>query len=91
MIDWFNVGTNALWITGCALALAVLSWSSWEAAQTGQKWRQVLGAPACQRWITIAGMLFCAGLALTAKTWWEIALWAVLGILFLVQLVLHSG
>ena len=38
--------------------------------------------------LNLAGMIFCAGLALTTEVWWERLLWAILGVLFLVQVVM---
>ena len=37
MIDWFNLAANSLWILGCAIALAVLSYASWQASLRREK------------------------------------------------------
>ena len=87
MIDWFNLAANALWILGCALALGTFSYASFQASLRGEKLRTYLGRPAMQATIDLAGALFCAGLAATSKPAWQMALWAVLGVLFLVQMV----
>ncbi|MBN2549540.1 MAG: hypothetical protein JXB15_10305 [Anaerolineales bacterium] len=85
MIDWVNLAGNAAWILGCAVALAALSFASWQAWNQGQNLRQQLKQPGVVRWIFLAGFLFCGGLAATAQAIWEIALWALLAALFLVQ------
>ena len=85
MIDWFNLAANSLWIAGCALALSVLSYASYEAWLYREKFRARLGLPGYQTVLNIAGFLFCLGLALTSLKYWEIAVWAVLGALFLLQ------
>ena len=87
MIDWFNLAANALWILGCALALGTLSFASFQASFSGEKLRTHLGRPGFQAAIDLAGVLFCAGLAATSKPIWQMALWALLGALFLVQMV----
>lgn len=88
MIDWLNLAGNALWILGSALALATLSYASWEASQRGERLRARLGMPGPQMALDAAGVLFCAGLAVTASAQWETWLWAALGALFLVQMLL---
>jgi hypothetical protein len=88
MIDWFNLAANALWILGCALALGTLSYASFQASLSGEKLRTRLGRPSMQAAIDLAGVLFCAGLAATSKPIWQMALWALLGALFLIQMVL---
>jgi hypothetical protein len=87
MIDWGNFFFNSLWILGCSLALATLSYTSWQASSTGEKLRTRLGSPRSQRWLIVAGMLFCVGLAGSSDTIWQTVLWAVLGVALLVQLI----
>jgi hypothetical protein len=87
MIDWVNLAANALWIVACAWALATFSYASWEASYYHEKLRQRLGRPAIQLSFTLAGALFCAGLAATSQGWLRIGVWVVLGLLFLIQAV----
>jgi hypothetical protein len=87
MIDWVNLAANALWIVACAWALATFSYASWEASYYHEKLRQRLGRPAIQLSFTVAGALFCAGLAATSQGWLRIGVWVVLGLLFLIQAV----
>ncbi|MEA3349508.1 MAG: hypothetical protein U9Q82_02680 [Chloroflexota bacterium] len=86
MINWYNLFANALWIFALALALATLSYARWQARSLGIKRRELLNRPGWQRPLNFAGALFCTGLALTTDVWWEQLLWAILGLLFLLQI-----
>ena len=85
MIDWFNLFANALWIIALAVAVATLSYASWEASMLHEKMRLRLRQAKYQIALDVAGVLFCAGLATTSNRAWEIVLWAILGVLFAVQ------
>lgn len=87
MIDWSNLLFNSLWILGCSLALAVLSYASWRASLEGDKFRARLAGRNSQKWLSIAGMLFCAGLAGTSGPIWQVFFWGALGVVFLAQWV----
>jgi hypothetical protein len=86
MIDWYNLLMNALWILACAIALATLSYASWQASAMGVKFRERLGKPGMQISLNVAGLLFCAGLAGTSDVIWQRILWIVLGVGFAVQI-----
>lgn len=86
MIDWYNLVANALWICALALALAVLSFASWEAKVGGERLRVVLSRPRWEFALNLAGALFCIGLAVTSDRIWERALWLVLAGLYLFQI-----
>jgi hypothetical protein len=86
MIDWLNLAANALWICALALALAVLSFASWEAKVGGERLRAVLSRPRWEFTLNLAGALFCLGLAATSDKIWERALWLVLAGLYLFQI-----
>lgn len=88
MIDWFSVLVNSLWIIGLALALSTVSYASWQASLIRQKTWNKFKEPGYLACFSIAAVLFCAGLAGTADTLWETILWAVLGLLFLLQLII---
>lgn len=88
MIDWFNLAANSLWILGCAIALATLSFASWQASVRREKLRARLNQPGVQQFFFLAGILFCAGLAATADSILETVLWGILDVLFLAQWVL---
>ena len=83
MVDWFYVGANALWIVGAALALAGLSQASGAAAHEQATVRSRLALPGYQLVFYRAGLLVCAGIGATAPTVWQLALWMVLGLVFL--------
>lgn len=86
MIDWVNLAANALWIIALSLALAVLSFASWEAKVGGERLRVVLSRPRWELALNLAGALFCLGLAATSDKMWEQALWLVLAGLYLFQI-----
>lgn len=83
MIDWFNVAFNALWILGLAVALAALSYASWEAWMFQESFAARLRRPPIQAAFCLAGLLFCLGLAGTAGAAWKSALWLALAAGFL--------
>ncbi len=85
MIDWWWIASNAMWIIGCALALAVFSYADYVANVRAEKMRQVLRQPAMKSALLLAALLFCAGLAATASAWWEAIIWIGLGLFALVQ------
>jgi hypothetical protein len=87
MIDWLNLFSNSLWILGLALALATLSYASWEASLHKEKFRSRLNRAPIQAALSLAGVLFCAGLAATSDSTLEIVLWAALAAAFAAQIV----
>ena len=87
MIDWYNLAANALWIIGCAIALATLSYASFEASLSKGKFTARLKQPAMQIALNLAGMLFSLGLAATDDRLLVQALWLVFAALFLFQMV----
>ena len=84
MMDFRSVVANTLWILGLALILAALSWAYWVAVQEHVRFRVALSRPGVARALDGGLMLFCAGLAATARTGWEQVLWGVLAGGFLV-------
>jgi hypothetical protein len=88
VIDWLNLAANSLWILGCAIALAAFSLASWEASIQHEKLRHYLQKGAYQAVFSLAGLLFCLGLAILASRWWETALWLALATWFALQLAL---
>jgi hypothetical protein len=87
MIDWISLLGNALWILGCALALSILSYASWQASLQGIKLSVLLGHPGIVRYLLIAGLLFCLGLTLTSNALIEQILWVILASLFLISII----
>jgi len=86
MIDWYNLFMNTLWISACALALATLSYASWQASALGEKLRKRIVDPWIQISFNVAGLLFCTGLAGTSGIFWQRILWILLGLGFAVQI-----
>jgi hypothetical protein len=87
MINWIGLAGNALWIVGCALALATLSHAHWTAGLQGIRLRQQIQAWQSQIALSAAGLLFCLGLGVTSDQTLETVLWLLLSLAFLVQLV----
>jgi hypothetical protein len=81
MIDWGGLAANALWILGCALALAVFSFASWQASVHAEKLVARLNQPGYQRFLYLSGGLFCGGQALLAQDAIRAAVWTALGLL----------
>jgi len=81
MIDWGLVLENSIWLAGLSLIMAVFSLANYRAAEQGIVWRSHLlwVSVASNRWTLVGGILFCAGLALTAGSWLEATLWVLLG------------
>ncbi len=86
MIDWLDLAFNSLWVIALALALAVLSFASWEAKVGGERLRDVLSRPRWEFTLNLAGALFCLGLAATSDKIWERVVWLVLAGLYLFQI-----
>ena len=86
MIDWGGLVANALWIIGCALGLAVLSYANWEAGMRGERLRFRLRQPRMQCAINLAGALFCLGLAVTSDSAIATILWLFLTVSFFARL-----
>ncbi len=90
MIDWANLLFNTFWIVALALALAIVSWSSWQASVNKTGLRSELNRAGPQRGLYLAGFLFSLGLALTSSIVYEQVIWFLFATYFLVQLVLMT-
>lgn len=86
MIDWYTLLMNAVWIFACALALATLSYASWQASTHDEKFRVALGKTGNQVALNTAGLMFCAGLAGTSDVLWQRILWILLAMGFAYQI-----
>jgi len=91
MIDWVNLAANSLWILGCSVILASLSFASWLGSEiTGssrkEKVAKVLRTKGVWRGIHAGGVLFCAGLGATSDSALIAVLWGILG----VGVIVHS-
>ena len=85
LIDWPALALNSLWISGVALALAVVSIGQWQARMEGVRLRGVLSRPAAQCALAVAAILFCLGMLGTSGTVLERILWGLLAAAFAVQ------
>lgn len=88
MIDWGNLAANALWILGCAAALAGLGYASWQASIYHTKMSVQLSRPSFQSALCFAGLLFSLGMALTSQAPFSVAAWGMLALLMLALIVL---
>lgn len=75
MIDWINLIGNSLWILGCALALAAFSHASWAASRQKEKLLSSLYRPVYQTILKLAAILYGMGMAVSAASKVEMALW----------------
>lgn len=90
MIDWYGLFANSLWILGLSIALATLSYASWQASVLRERTVNLLKTSGSLTSFSIAGTLFCAGLATTSDAVIETVIWTILAFLFLIQLVLNA-
>jgi hypothetical protein len=81
MIDWLGLLENALWLLGCALALAVLSYADWAAHISHLRLRDYVKRPRLQAAFNLAGLLFALGLGSTSETILEQLIWLALAVL----------
>lgn len=86
LIDWVSVGFSALWILGLGLVTAAFSFAYYLASQQKQRFRQALEMPACRIIIGLGLVFFCLGWAGGVSPVWERLLWAVLALIFAVQI-----
>jgi L-asparagine transporter-like permease len=89
MINWGNLAANAVWIVGCAIALAALSYASYEAAESGEKFSVRLQQRGYQLALDLAGLLFCLGLAATSDNTLLAVAWLALAAAFLTMGVIR--
>lgn len=87
MIDVWGVVSNALWILGLAVLLAVWSYASYVASRVRLKTRKILDRLGYALAIDVGLLLFLAGMAATEARWWARALWIVLGAGVIVEAV----
>lgn len=87
MIDWWGLAANAMWITGAALALAVISFAEYTATARGEELGVVLRQPDRGWPLLLAAALFCGGLAAASTSWWQSLIGIGLALCALVQLV----
>lgn len=86
MIDWWGVGTGALWISGLATLLATISYCDWLGAQKGQSLRSVMSEFVPALFLNLGLFLFCLGLLATSSQWLERVGWGIALLLIVAQM-----
>lgn len=90
MIDWLFVGSSALWIVGLSLALSVLAIAYYHAMEDKLRLGRVLAGFGYRLALDVGMVFICVGMAATSQKWWQIALWLVLLVLTILQIVLET-
>lgn len=90
MIDWYHLIANALWIFGCALVLATISYASWEASTQKSSFIKFFRQYKIQLTLNGGGALFSLGLAGTTQILWQKILWALISLGFLIQIIIET-
>lgn len=85
MIDWWGLVRSSLWVVGLAVDLAALSCAEYQADRQKVRLRERLAAPGIQLPLLSGTTLFCLGMLLRGRVWWEQAIWGLLTILFALQ------
>ena len=75
MINWLDVFLNSIWISGAALALAVIGLAYYRSHRENESLNEILRSQEFAIYLFIAGGLFFLGMALTSSRWWEIVIW----------------
>jgi hypothetical protein len=78
MIDWWDLFTSSLWVSGLAVALAVFSHIDWRAAQDSQGMRTVASLTLRTPLFLAGGATVCIGVGLSMTAWWRSVLWLLL-------------
>jgi hypothetical protein len=86
MIDWYSTGFSALWIFGLGFEVASLSLANYLAVQQKQRFSQVLELPACKVMIDLGMVFFCLGWIGSTSVTWERIVWAILSLIFFMQI-----
>jgi hypothetical protein len=85
MIDWITLGSDVLWILGLTIALATLSYVSWESSKNSEKFTTQLKRAPVQLCLNLAGTFFSLCLAVTSTVLLQVVFWLLLSALFLMN------
>jgi len=85
VIDLERVIAGGLWIAGLSLALAAWSWAAWRRRMERTAWREALERVGTRRALGAGFVLFCAGMALSSRAWWERIVWIGLALASIVE------
>ncbi len=80
MINWGQLLASGLWLSGLALILAAFSFNSYAHRRAQPGARSLWRAFSRNGFTRLGGLLFCAGMGLTAASREERGLWALLGL-----------
>lgn len=80
MIDVWGVFSNALWILGLAVLLAVWSYAAYEAGQHKVKVHHIVNKLGYALALNAGMLLFLSGMVTTEDRGWARGLWIVLGL-----------
>lgn len=84
MIDWFNLLANSLCIFALAPALATISYASWQASISKERFTRTITQNHYQTVLFLSAVLFCGGQAIATQSFILRILWALLGVAFVV-------
>jgi hypothetical protein len=87
MIDWWGLVRNTLWILGLSVCLAALSMLSYRARVEQVRLRDLLNEPRSQLVPAAGLLLFCLGILVTSRTWWQAFLAGLLLVLLAAYLI----
>src|SRR4051794_27065829 len=87
MIDWWEIGTNALWILGLAILLASFSYRSYAVSLRRSGVPLAPGRLSTGFFARLGLLLITAGLGLTSSSLLQQVLWGIIGMVTLGDLV----
>ncbi|HZY43984.1 MAG TPA: hypothetical protein VFF70_04465 [Anaerolineae bacterium] len=86
-IDWGEIFSNALWILGCAIALAAFSYADWRADQEHEKLRAQFARPKFRLAFGLSLVLIGLGLAASSNSIITLIVWLSLTLVFSIHFV----
>lgn len=81
-VDWRLVAFSALWLLGLAVALASLSFANYRRSEARVSLAAVLRQPGYRGALNTGLVVFCLGVAGSARAVWEALLWLGLAAAF---------
>jgi hypothetical protein len=80
VIDWWNIFTNSVWISGLALALASFGYADWQAWRSDEGIRMTIQITTRSPGFALGLALACLGAGLGVSTWWQRIVWLLLAV-----------
>lgn len=90
LINVNSLIANLIWILALAWLLAVISMTRWESHQRARSFREQINEPENQLRLMVGALVLCLGLGLVADATWLMAMWFMLGVVFLLLLILTA-